>query len=70
MKRIYSIALIFVMVVLISGAGVAGGVVLDRQVLLGYVPVSTIDKTNSPDFQLMAQAWNLIQQAAEVISKE
>jgi len=61
MKRIVQVALIFVLVVLIFSAGGAGGVLLDRQVLLGYVPVSTINNSAAPDFQLMAQAWNLIQ---------
>jgi carboxyl-terminal processing protease len=42
--------------------GFSGGVLLDRQVLLGYVPPNQIPEGAQLNFKLMAEAWNLIQQ--------
>ncbi len=49
------------LVVILLALGLVGGVVLDRQVLSAYVPTSNVTQAAQPDFQLMAQAWNIIQ---------
>jgi carboxyl-terminal processing protease len=41
--------------------GLAGGVFLDRGLLLGYIPPANISPKAQTDFHLMAEAWNLIQ---------
>jgi carboxyl-terminal processing protease len=41
--------------------GLAGGVVLDRQVLTAFVPLENIPAHAAPDFKLMAEAWNTIE---------
>lgn len=45
------------------GLGLAGGVVLDRRALAAVAPPSTVPAGAEPAFQLMAEAWNTIQQA-------
>jgi carboxyl-terminal processing protease len=50
------------LVLVILAAGVAGGVLLDRQVLVTSVPTSNLPAAASPEFKLMAEAWNSIQQ--------
>jgi carboxyl-terminal processing protease len=50
------------LILLTLGLGVAGGVALDRQVLLTLVPPRDIPADARGSFQLMAEAWNLIQQ--------
>ena len=47
---------------LVFGAGVAGGVVFDRQVVAAFVPLDNIPADAKPAFQRMADAWNTIQQ--------
>jgi carboxyl-terminal processing protease len=44
------------------GLGLSGGVLLDRQVLFNFDPPDTIPPAAESDFQLMAEAWNVIQQ--------
>jgi len=43
------------------GAGLVGGVVLDRQVLSRYSPLDNIQEDAVPSFKIMAEAWNAIQ---------
>jgi carboxyl-terminal processing protease len=42
--------------------GLAGGVLLDRQVWFAIAPPSNIPADATSNFQLMAEAWNVIQQ--------
>lgn len=53
------VALFLVLVIL--GTGVAGGVLLDRQVLAAVVPSSAIPEAATPEFKLLAEAWNSIE---------
>lgn len=46
--------------VLALGLGVVGGVVLDRRVLTGFVPLNNMPVDAVSDFRLMAEAWNMI----------
>ena len=43
------------------GAGLVGGVVLDRQVLSRYSPLDNIQEDAVPSFKIIAEAWNAIQ---------
>ena len=63
MKRLLVLFGIVVTVLLLLGLGLAGGIVLDRQVLAVYVPVDSIPPDAVSDFQLMAEAWNTIHQS-------
>jgi len=45
------------------GIALAGGIVLDRQVLAAYVPADSIPPEAVPDFELLAEAWNAIHQS-------
>ena len=47
---------------LILVLGLAGGVLLDRQVLFAVAPPGDIPADAASDFRLMAEAWNTIQQ--------
>lgn len=50
-----------IIILLVLGTGLVGGVILDRQVLTAFVPLSDIPPKATSDFQLIAQAWNTIQ---------
>jgi carboxyl-terminal processing protease len=50
------------LILLTLGLGLAGGVGLDRQVLVASLPPDTIPPDATPDFHLMGEAWDLIQQ--------
>jgi len=50
------------LLVFVFGMGLAGGVVLDRQVLDAFVPPDNLPANATADFKLMADAWNTIQQ--------
>jgi len=63
MKRLLVLLGIVVTVLFLLGIGLAGGVVLDRQVLIKYVPVDKVAPEDVSSFQLMAEAWNAIHQA-------
>jgi carboxyl-terminal processing protease len=63
MKRLLSCLGILVAVVLLLVAGLAGGIVMDRQVLAKFVPADNIPPDATPSFQLMAEAWNIIHQS-------
>lgn len=63
MKRLLSCLGILVAVILFLGVGLAGGIVLDRQVLAEYVPPGNIPTDATASFQLMAEAWNIIHQS-------
>lgn len=63
MKRLLSCLGILVAVILFLGVGLAGGIVLDRQVLAEYVPSGNIPTDATASFQLMAEAWNIIHQS-------
>ena len=54
-----TVGIVLVMLVVLS-AGMAGGVVLDRQVLLAYAPPSGVAEEVETDFELIAEAWNTI----------
>jgi carboxyl-terminal processing protease len=56
LHRLGSLGLI--LLVLLIGLG--SGVVLDRQVLTVYAAPNNIPPNATADFQLMAQAWNII----------
>jgi carboxyl-terminal processing protease len=51
----------FILNLLIVGLIMVGGIVLDRQVLIAFVPPSTIPADARADFRLMAEAWNIIE---------
>ena len=51
----------FIVNLLLVGLCMVGGIVLDRQVLVAFVPPSTIPASARADFQWMAQAWNVIE---------
>lgn len=63
MRRFSGCVGLLIAVVLLLGAGLAGGIVLDRQVLAKYSPGGNISPDDAADFQLMAEAWNTIQQS-------
>jgi carboxyl-terminal processing protease len=63
MRRLLGCLGIIVVIFLVLGMGLAGGVVLDRQVLSNYLPVDNTPSDAAPDFQLLTQAWNIIQQS-------
>src|SRR5690349_5973487 len=48
--------------ILLIVSGMAAGIIFDRQVAMGFVPTANIPATATQEFQLMAQAWNIIQQ--------
>jgi carboxyl-terminal processing protease len=60
MRSRWAALLLSLFALLPLGLGVAGGVVLDRQVLNDPAPPSNIPPNATNDFKLMAQAWNLI----------
>jgi carboxyl-terminal processing protease len=53
---------ILILVLLILALGLVGGVLLDRGVLSAVLPPSGIPADAVPQFRLMAQAWNTVQQ--------
>ena len=63
MRKLLSCVGIVILVLLILGAGLSGGVVLDRQVLARSAPPDNIPADATSGFQLMAQAWNTIEQS-------
>jgi carboxyl-terminal processing protease len=63
MKRLLGCLGILLAVVLVLGVGLAGGIVLDRQVLTDYVPPDNVPADAVSNFQLMAEAWNIIHQS-------
>jgi carboxyl-terminal processing protease len=60
-RRIRTLVLL-TLVLLALGLGVVGGVLLDRRVLIAFVPPSNIPADAVDSFQLMAEAWNVIQE--------
>jgi len=63
MKRLLSCLGILIAIVVILGLGLAGGVVLDRQVLAQDPASGNVPADAAANFQLMAEAWNTIQQS-------
>ncbi len=63
MKRLLTCLGVVVMILLLVGAGLAGGIALDRQVLNKYVPSDNVPVDATADFQLMAEAWNTIDES-------
>ena len=63
MKRLLTCLGVVVIILLLLGAGLAGGILLDRQVLTKYVPPDNIPVDATADFQLMAEAWNSIDES-------
>ena len=61
MNRWLRCGLVLFLIALILATGVAGGVVLDRQVLSFFSPPANIPSGAESEFRLMAQAWNTIQ---------
>lgn len=53
---------ILALILLTLSLGLAGGIGLDRQVLAASFPPDTIPPDATPEFRLMAEAWNEIQQ--------
>jgi carboxyl-terminal processing protease len=62
MKRWVRIGLIAFAVVIVLGLGLVGGVALDRQVLNSFVAPDTVPANAEPEFRLMAEAWNTLQE--------
>jgi carboxyl-terminal processing protease len=62
MNRVLRYTLLISLVVIIFWAGIGGGVILDRQVLLTYLPPKTASDNTTIDFNLLSEAWNLINQ--------
>jgi len=58
MRRLWKLVLLLA----VLGLGILGGVVLDRQVLADFTPLSNIPGNATPNFRLMAEAWDKIQQ--------
>jgi carboxyl-terminal processing protease len=48
-------------VLAILATGVAGGIMLDRSVLAAAAPASAIAEADTPEFKLLAEAWNSIE---------
>jgi len=63
MKRLLTCLGVIVMILLLLGAGLTGGIALDRQVLARYVPPNNVPVGATADFQLMAEAWNTIDES-------
>jgi carboxyl-terminal processing protease len=61
MNRWLRCGLVLFLIALILVTGVAGGVLLDRQVLSFFSPPANIPSGAESEFRLMAQAWNTIQ---------
>jgi carboxyl-terminal processing protease len=54
--------LVLVSVIIVSVlVGVGGGVVLDRQLLLAFDPPKNVPADAVPEFDLLAEAWNLVE---------
>jgi carboxyl-terminal processing protease len=60
MKRTLAYLGIVILAVLVLAVGVGGGVALDRHVLFAFDPPSNIPANADSNFQLMAEAWNTI----------
>ncbi|MGB8646711.1 MAG: S41 family peptidase [Anaerolineae bacterium] len=60
MKGKLWLVLVPILVLLLLSTGVLGGIVLDRQVLPAFAQ-TTKQTSDSPDFQLMSEAWQIIQ---------
>ena len=60
MKKILGCLVIFALAASSFGAGMVGGVVLDRQVLTRFAPPPGIPTEATEQFKLMAEAWNAI----------
>jgi len=63
MRRLWGCLGILIAVVLLLAAGLAGGVVLDRQVLAKVAPPDGVPPSAVSSFQLLAEAWNVIHQS-------
>lgn len=62
MKRWLACSLVFLSGLVLVAVGVVSGVVLDRQVLSRFIPLDNMPPEAHSEFQLMAEAWNVIQQ--------
>jgi carboxyl-terminal processing protease len=62
MKRPLACLGIVIVLLLVLATGVGGGVLLDRHLLLAFDPPANIPAGADADFQLMAEAWNTIEQ--------
>jgi carboxyl-terminal processing protease len=63
MKRVLGCLGIVVVIVVLLGGTLAGGIVLDREVLAKDVPPDTDPADTTIDFQLISEAWNRIDQS-------
>jgi carboxyl-terminal processing protease len=63
MKRFFGCLAIVLSVALFLAMGLAGGVMLDRQVLVKFVPPDNVPADATANFRLMAEAWNTIYQS-------
>jgi carboxyl-terminal processing protease len=63
MKRLLGCLGILIAIVVLLAVGLAGGIVLDRQVLTEVVPPDNVPADAVSNFQLMAEAWNVIHQS-------
>jgi carboxyl-terminal processing protease len=62
MKRPLACLGIVIVLLLVLATGMGGGVLLDRHLLLAFDPPANIPAGADADFQLMAEAWNTIEQ--------
>ena len=60
MKRLLTCLGVIIIILLLLGAGLAGGILLDRQMLARYVPPDNVPADAVSHFQLIAEAWNII----------
>lgn len=60
MKRVLLVGCLALLSLALLGAGIGGGILLDRKVLSTFVPVTGIPEDAESNFQLMAEAWNAI----------
>jgi carboxyl-terminal processing protease len=63
MKRVVGFLGILIAIAVLLAAGLAGGIVLDRRVLADFVPPDNVPPDAVSNFQLMAEAWNVIHQS-------
>lgn len=62
MRQRLNILIAPILILLVLFAGLVTGVVFDRSVLIAHAQTANATVTRAPNFQLMEQAWTLIQQ--------
>jgi len=62
MKRLLELLIVLILLILTLTVGAGVGVVVDRDVLLAHAQAPTAATSNAPNFQLIQQAWDKINQ--------